>query len=212
MMDQAFQILHQIWDPLFINKLRPRQNGRHFADAIFKRIFFNENVWISIEISLKFVPKGPINKIPALFQIMATSHYLKQCWLVYWRINALLGHNELIQCINPLFCGIIYMYIYTYIYFQEISWAYMQAWYDNVHISTHLKVAYLYPCVSLRWSNWPPLPPNFSHTPAFIFINSKIRGHVSFKSKCLSSRRRWRCMHQRPLLRTEIHLYYGIDK
>ena len=34
-------------------------------------IFFNENVWISINISLKFVPKGPINNIPALVQIMA---------------------------------------------------------------------------------------------------------------------------------------------
>ena len=54
-----------------LNTLRQRQNGRHFAGDIFKRIFFNENVWISIKISLKFVPKGPINKIPALFQIMA---------------------------------------------------------------------------------------------------------------------------------------------
>ena len=53
------------------NTLRPRQNGRHFADYIFKRIFFNENVCISIEISLKFVPKGPIDNIPALVQIMA---------------------------------------------------------------------------------------------------------------------------------------------
>ena len=34
-------------------------------------VFFNENVWISIDISLKFVPKGPINNIPALVQIMA---------------------------------------------------------------------------------------------------------------------------------------------
>ena len=50
---------------------RLRQNGRHFADDIFKRIFFNENVWISIKTSLKFVSDGPINKIPALFQIMA---------------------------------------------------------------------------------------------------------------------------------------------
>ena len=53
------------------NTLRPRWNEQHFADDIFKRIFFNENVWISIKISLKFVPKGAINKIPALFQIMA---------------------------------------------------------------------------------------------------------------------------------------------
>ena len=53
------------------NTLRPRQNGRHFADGTFKHIFLNENVRIAIEISLKFVPKGPINNIPALVQIMA---------------------------------------------------------------------------------------------------------------------------------------------
>ena len=55
----------------YINTLRPRENGRHFADDIFKRIFMNENLWIPIKISLKFVPKGPINNIPALVQIMA---------------------------------------------------------------------------------------------------------------------------------------------
>ena len=54
-----------------VNTLRPRQNGRRFADDTFKRIFLNENVRISIKISLKFVPKGPINNIPALVQIMA---------------------------------------------------------------------------------------------------------------------------------------------
>ena len=54
-----------------INTLRPRQNGRRFADDTFKRIFLNENVRILIKISLKFVPKGPINNIPALVQIMA---------------------------------------------------------------------------------------------------------------------------------------------
>ena len=59
--------LHCNW----LNTLRPRQNGRHFADDTFKRIFLNENVRSSIWISLKFVPKGPINNIPALIQIMA---------------------------------------------------------------------------------------------------------------------------------------------
>ena len=53
------------------NTLRPRWNEQHFADDIFKRIFFNANVWFSIKISLKFVPKDPINNIPALVQIMA---------------------------------------------------------------------------------------------------------------------------------------------
>ena len=54
-----------------VNSLRPRQNGRHFADDIFKGIFLNENIWILFKISLKFVPKVPINNTPALVQIMA---------------------------------------------------------------------------------------------------------------------------------------------
>ena len=54
-----------------VNTLRPRQNGRHFAEDIFKCILLNENVWIPNKISLKFVPKGPINNIPSLVQIMA---------------------------------------------------------------------------------------------------------------------------------------------
>ena len=53
------------------NTLRPRQNCRHFAGDIFKFILLNENVWISFKISLKFVPTGLINNIPALVQIMA---------------------------------------------------------------------------------------------------------------------------------------------
>ena len=54
-----------------INSVRPRQNGRHVPDDIFKYILLNEKVWISIKISLKSVPKGPVNNIPALVQILA---------------------------------------------------------------------------------------------------------------------------------------------
>ena len=54
-----------------INTLRPKYNGRHFPDDILKWIFVNENVWTSIRISLKFVPRGPISNISALVQIMA---------------------------------------------------------------------------------------------------------------------------------------------
>ena len=54
-----------------LNTLRPGQNGRHFPDDNLKRIFLNENVWILIKISLKFVPRSPINNIPALVRIMA---------------------------------------------------------------------------------------------------------------------------------------------
>ena len=41
------------------------------ADDVFKRIFFNEDVRISIQISLKFVVKGSIDNNPALVQVMA---------------------------------------------------------------------------------------------------------------------------------------------
>ena len=54
-----------------ISTLRLRQNGRHFADDIFKCIYFNENVRISFEVSLKFVLRVLINNILALVQIMA---------------------------------------------------------------------------------------------------------------------------------------------
>ena len=33
---------------------------------ISKRIFLNEKLWFFIEISLRFVPKGPIDNNPAL--------------------------------------------------------------------------------------------------------------------------------------------------
>ena len=46
--------------------IKAETNGRHFLDDIFKWIFLNENVLISIKISLKFFPKGQIINIPAL--------------------------------------------------------------------------------------------------------------------------------------------------
>ena len=55
----------------YLNTLRSRQNGRHIPDDIFKCIFFFENVYISLKISIKFVPEVRINDIPALVQIMA---------------------------------------------------------------------------------------------------------------------------------------------
>ena len=53
-----------------VNSYPPGQNGRHFPDDIFKCIFMKEKFCILTWISLKFVPKSPINNIPALVQIM----------------------------------------------------------------------------------------------------------------------------------------------
>ena len=53
------------------NTLTRRQDGCHFPDDMFKCIFLTENMWISIEFSLKFLCMGPINNIATLVQIMA---------------------------------------------------------------------------------------------------------------------------------------------
>ena len=47
-------------------------HGCHYwYGVVFKSIFLNENVWFPIEISLKFIPNGPIDKMLALVQIVA---------------------------------------------------------------------------------------------------------------------------------------------
>ena len=81
------------WSAIAYNTTRPRQHGRHFADNIFKCIFLNENAWTLIAISLKFVPEGPINNIPALVQIMV--HYMNQWWHSLLNLYASLCLSEL---------------------------------------------------------------------------------------------------------------------
>ena len=53
-----------------INTLKPRQNGRHFADDIFKCIFLDENVWIPIKlhrrVQLKHSSTGSDNGLTPL--------------------------------------------------------------------------------------------------------------------------------------------------
>ena len=80
------------------NTLRPRQNGRHYSDGIFKCILLNDDVWISLKVSLKFVPKVRINNIVAFVYMMAwrrPCHHLNQLCLYYLRMYASLGFNEL---------------------------------------------------------------------------------------------------------------------
>ena len=57
-----------------INQCPPEQNGCHLADDVFKSISMNEKFCILIQISLKFVPKGPIDNKSALLRVMAW------CW------------------------------------------------------------------------------------------------------------------------------------
>ena len=49
----------------------PTKDGRHFTEGISKRIFWTENIHTLIEISEKYVPKGPVVNKSALVQVMA---------------------------------------------------------------------------------------------------------------------------------------------
>ena len=104
--NHCFNGLKLKWPEVIIssfNTLRSWQNRHHFADDMCKWIFLNENLLISLKISLKFAPKVRINNIPAWVQVMAwhtgtdqaTGHYLNQWWLVYWCIYVSLDLNEL---------------------------------------------------------------------------------------------------------------------
>ena len=149
-----------IWQ--WLNTLRPRQNGRHFADDIFKRIFVNENARILIEISLKFVPKGPIKILQHngsrwwLVAWTTPSHYLNQWWFVYRRIYASFDLNELtsnsgaISQLNDSYrynipfvwlCdpGVIYVVDMLCIaVFSVFAWLCALLWYKNEKPLVHL--------------------------------------------------------------------------
>ena len=67
-----------------------------FADNIFKCIFMNEMFCISIQISLKFVLKGPIDNNTALVQIMAWCRKGDKPLSepIHWRVYTALGGDE----------------------------------------------------------------------------------------------------------------------
>ena len=94
---------------VLVNTLRPRQNGRHFADDIFKRFFLNENVLISLNISLKFVAKVRINNIPALVQIMTWRRLgdkpLSEPMMVSLLTHICVTRPQWVKYLEEPFCG-----------------------------------------------------------------------------------------------------------
>ena len=81
------------WTPLTLNTLRPRQNGCHFAEDIFKCIFqlkFHRSLFLRVQLTIfqHWFRKW-------LGAVQAASHYLNRWWLVCWRKYASLGLNEL---------------------------------------------------------------------------------------------------------------------
>ena len=114
---------------IYLNTLRPRQNGRHFADDIFNGIFFNENVWILIKISLKFVPKGPINNIPAWVQMMAWrwpgNKPLSETMMVRLKTHICITRPQWVNSLTPGRCSSNFKTVISehvcYVHFLSIS-------------------------------------------------------------------------------------------
>ena len=83
-------------------------------EDIYKRIFLNENARISIKISLKFVPRGPINN--------TRSHCV---WtndgMFYWCIYASLGLSES-RWVSDGFL-VVYCWEYKKCYFRPMSYS-----------------------------------------------------------------------------------------
>ena len=85
------------------NILRPRQDGQHLADDIFKCICVNGEVAVTTKMYWISVYKGPFNSHPAVVQMMACCRtgdkiiILTNGGLVHWRLYAPFGLNELIE-------------------------------------------------------------------------------------------------------------------
>ena len=69
--EAAYTLQDKLSNHHTIKSSTPGQNGHHFTDNIFRSIFWNEKFCLLINMSLKFVPKGPIDNKPALVQVMA---------------------------------------------------------------------------------------------------------------------------------------------
>ena len=93
------------------------------TDDIFKSIF-NESVWISITISLKFIPKGPIDYKSELVQVMAWHRTgekpLPESMLTQFhrRIYTALGGNKITKS-ERSFTGVWYI-LFSLLHFVRI--------------------------------------------------------------------------------------------
>ena len=142
-----FYSISQKCSAVSVNTLRSRQNGCQFADDIFKCIFSNANVRITIQISLKYVPKAPIDNKPALVQIKAW-HLIRDkamIWtnddLVRWRIFLSLS----LQWVKVQFReieGINYEESYLHWTFRPSSL--------NWHYFYHIYIAFCWICFRKR--------------------------------------------------------------
>ena len=127
---------------LGFNTLRPRQNGHHFAD-IFKCIFFNEDSWILLKISLKVIPKVRINNIPALAGAKPLSEPTMVSLLTHICVTRLQWVNaQSTECIILLSMTLIRVLPQNNVWYQDCR----ELWY--LHVLCCILSFYLLNCVN----------------------------------------------------------------
>ena len=96
------RLLLEVWSWYWVHcTLRSRQNGSHYGDDILKWIFLYETYHIVIQISLKFVPKGPITGNNNQFISLGNSLVLNKQWAIIWTNDGLV-YWHLSICLNEL--------------------------------------------------------------------------------------------------------------
>ena len=124
-------MIWQQMDRKHFNSFPPGQNGSHFADDIFMCIFMNEKSRILSQISLKFVPKGPIDNKVSIGSGNGLAPNRRQAiiWTnadpVQRRIYAALGGDELIVIYkwDPITIFLSNSFMAQMFYVAAISWA-----------------------------------------------------------------------------------------
>ena len=157
----------------------PGQNGRHFADDIFRCIFVNERFCISIQISLKFDPRGLIDNKPALVQVMA------------WRRT---GDKPLPESVlTPFTDELIIIFCCQYgnngppwgLFLSDLVWSgvahqdLMEKWQDNPKRLLFMKRPYSSYAVSQNGILW-PCRLYAKGSVLIIFYEISVRAFVSF--------------------------------
>ena len=94
-----------IW-PQCVNSSRPEQNGRHFADDIFRSTFENKKLYkVRLKFHSSLFPRVQLTILQHWFRYwpgayQETSHYLIQWWLDFWHMYASLGPDELMHVMS----------------------------------------------------------------------------------------------------------------
>ena len=131
----------------FLNALRPRQYGRHFADDIFKDISLNENLQGLTTTALKCIPYDLISSMAALFQIMAWHRTYTIC------NQSDMTRLEILMCMRSF----VRQYIFASWRMAVVGW--LGWWWMFITYKTYETYVVCYACVYqgvLYYGRWAP--------------------------------------------------------